>query len=483
MLRLPKRQIRLTLLLLFMTALLFLGGSALATHPPISYDELDQLTVPLALAELIDQTLNGPQNELAAIDYARALSDYRASLAELQPKLSASLQGQATSPFSESLEYGIIAGPSVTYSLPTGQGRTDITLGAALRTGYEQTLGAASSLSVRVPLLAGPDNRRAIATQNLRVAQSNYLHRQRQLVIQAMEAYSGFAQAQESVTLATRLRALSEEQYAVALEQEHRGVIPPVELYRMRSGVNTAFDEETAARRRLAESKHALRSLVGEAPGLSATDESVMLHVKLPMQATDLEDWIQIALTQRDDVALARDAEALAEAALAKVNLQSKRDIAFTANALWPRKVTETTSDLRTEVQAGIQATFFLSDVRRAEAITSAELALDRTRKALRDLEQAVERAVRGAFYDIAESQRALSRAREQLHQDELLLTVVVDRLDRGLALMHDVAAQELAVAQQKARIRTLEMRLAKQHMTLWHTVGLDPVELNLTHP
>ncbi|MGI6611121.1 MAG: TolC family protein [Limnochordia bacterium] len=446
---------------------------------------LDQVSVPLALLEVINKTLSGPQHEKAAIVYAGAASTCRAALAALQPQIRASIHSRAASPFGDKIDAGVMAGPSITWSIPTGQGHTDISLGAAVRTGYAQPVGAQASLSVQVPLLSGPDGRHKIATQGLSEAQDAYLADQRKLIIRAMQVYDQLIQAEQGLLLASRLLQLTEEQYSVALEREQRGTVSAAELYQLRSSLAASLDAEAEARRRVAESRDALRELTGQDTlGLNSdSTEQVLLHADLPEVAATPEAWVAIALSQRSDMHSAHRAVSLAKEALVRAQLQAKREISFTAGATWPHKVTETSTDLRTQIQAGVQATFFLSDGVRAEEVVSAQLSLEQANRALRELECAIDRAVHGVLYDIAESERSLRQAYEQLEQDTLLLTVVQERLERGLGLQHDVAAKELAVAQQTNRIRALEARLTRQCVTLWHTVGSDPLELSLSAP
>lgn len=444
---------------------------------------LDQVSVPLALFEAVHQALSGPQHDQIAMTYASAASTSQAALAALQPRVQASIHSTAAAPFGDEIDAGVMVGPSITWSIPTGQGHTDISLGAAARTGYAQPVGAQATLSVQIPLLSGPDTRREIALQSLREAQDTYLADQRKLVIRAMQVHEELTQAQQELHLATRLRQLTQEQYALALEREQRGAISTAELFQLRSSINASLDAEAAARRRVAESRDAYRELTGqEAPGLPPdSTQQVLLHADLDKTPATVEDWVAVALSQRSDVQNARKAVSLAQEGLLKAQSQAAREVSFTAGATWPRKVTETSTDFRTQVQAGVQATFFLGDGVRAERVVSAELALERAKRALRDLEYSIERAVHGALYDIAETERSLRQAREQLQQDALVLTVAQERLERGLGLPHEVAAKELALAQQANRVRSLEARRAIQCVSLWHTVGSDPVKLQDT--
>lgn len=444
---------------------------------------LDQVSVSSALLDVVKQALHGPRHEIASIDYARAASDARAQLADLQPRLSMSLQAAALAPFTDNLDKGIAAGPNVTWSLPTGQGSTEITVGAAARTGHAQAVGAQAAVTTSVPVLSGPDNRRYAAEVKLLAAEAAYIQAQRQIVIDATYAFGELAQAEERMLLATQLRELAEAEYALARDRQERGVISFVELHKLRAGVADAIDDEAAARQDLVESRDRLRDLVGLAEfypgnttGLEAQKQ--LLHVTLPTVPAEPEDWVQVALEQRVDIQAARARVSLAKAELVKAQTLATRVVAFTARATWPHEVTETTVDLRTDLRAGIEATFYLSDPGRTESVAALELSLAKAKRQLHDLEIQVERTVHRALYDIAEIARSLAQAREQLRQDELMLSVSRERLSQGLDLPHAVAAQELVVAQQASRVRNLEARRAALHIALWHAVGLDPVQL-----
>jgi len=441
--------------------------------------ELGEVKVPGIQLEVINDTLSGPLHHKAAMAYADAASRYRVALAALRPQLRASVQAGAASPFGDDIDAGVAAGPSITLTLPTGQGRSEISLGAGVRTGYAQPIGAQASFSVRMPLASGPDNRRETAEHELTEAQDAYLASQRQLIIRAMQVYDDFMQAEQELRLTADLLRLAEEEYALALEREERGSISAAELFRLRSSLNASLDAEAQARRRWTENREALRELTNR-DILEFTDstEPVRLSADLPEIPSTPEGWVAVALSRRSDLRNAQQAVSLAREALMAARLQAKREISFSAGAQWPHEIKETSTDFRTRLHAGVEASFFLWDGARAEQVVTAELRLETAEKALEDLERSIERSVYAALYDIAESERVLTQAREQLEQDRLLLTVAKERFESGLGLQHDVIARQLAVVQQSDRIRALEARLARQCVTLWHTVGVDALEI-----
>jgi outer membrane protein TolC len=446
--------------------------------------ELGEITIPGIQLEVINEALSGPMHEKAVMAYANAASRYRVALAALRPQLRASVQAGAASPFGDKIDAGVAAGPSITLSVPTGQGRTEISLGAGVRTGYAQPIGAQASFSVKMPLLSGPDNRRKTAEHELAVAQETYLADQRQLIVRAMQAYDDFVQAEQDFRLAAELLELAKQEYGLALEREERGSISAAELFRLRSSLNASLDAEAQARRRWTESREALRELTTrDLPEFTDSTEPIRLRVDLPETPSTPEGWVALALSRRTDLKNARQAVSLAEEALMTARLQAKREVSFTAGAQWPHETEETSTDFRTRVHAGVEASFFLWDGARSEEVVAAELRLAAAKKALEDLERAIERSVHAALYDIAESERALRQAREQLEQDKLLLTVAQERFESGLGLQQDVIARRLAIVQQSNRIHALEARLARQCVLLWHAVGADIPEIQINIP
>lgn len=460
------------------------------------------------MQKAINAALVGPQEQVAALDYQRSASSVRAALGDLKPQVALSVQAQANSPYSASNKIGAVAGPALALTLPTGQGVTTISLGAAARTpGYSQSLGAQASLSTRIPLLAGPDTRQTAAEHDLAAAQAAYQARQQQIVIDAINAYNGALQAEEALLLATQARQLAELDYQLGQEQFQRGTLSSTDLYRLRAALNSAQNSELSAKHALEDSRSAMANIWGaDTPDISLStisgDEQsapALFHVNGPAAPTNgqasaqnsgtdvdpasdpayIEAWTTLALQRRSDVQLARENVDLANAALQKAMAVADKEIAFVAGATFPKEITETYVDERINVTAGVQATFYLQNPRRTESVVAAEAALARAKADLANLEQQVKRSIPVAVHRIVEIEQSIAQARMQLRQDEMTLAVVKERVAQGLAITRDIAAQELVIAQQASYLRRLEGQRIVAYVSLWQTAGLNAVELH----
>jgi outer membrane protein TolC len=447
--------------------------------------KLNEIAVPQNLLTLIEQVLSGPKHAAAALDYQIAAANTQATLGDLQPQLALSVQSRAYAPFSDSAadtKVGLIAGPGLILTLPTGQGQTQITVGAAARTGYSSVFGAQANITTQIPLLAGPDTRQASAKQALSSAQAEYLRKQRQLVLDAVKAYYAVQAAEQELTLTEQLYQLASLAYTLGDEQFQRGTLSSTELYLLRQAMNSATDQHRTALFDLEKAKADLQSLVGGVT-ISIADASDLserlLQVDAPADLT-ADVWVALALERRDDLHLAQEAEALAKLKLDSIEAKAGKEINLVAGATWPNKVTETSVDFRTDVQIGVQATFHLADPARRQNVVAAQAGYEKARLHTQELQQQIAREIATALFRVQEIEQTLAQAQMHLEQLETNLAVVRERLAQGLAVAQDAAEQELNVAQQVGRIRQLAGERVIAYLTLWHAAGLDAVALQI---
>ena len=492
------------------------GSSALA--PTLAEATLAEIKVPAGFLHLLKQAMAGPRHELLTVEYAQDASTARAANGDLSSKLSTSFQLLGVSPLSSSSlstgvdNTGLVAGPTLTYTLPIGKGQLQLNLGLAARVKSSDGSTAfvpQAGLSANLPLFAGKDTRRSAAQFDLAQARYDYQVKKRQLIADTIAAGFQYRQAEIDLTLADLALHLAQAEYEKATLHHSQGLLSYTELSRLRSAWYAAQDDQLAAQRALSAALHRLQNLTGKEPssllpatagyeamasngGAQATSAAQVPAAQVPAAPPDIlhpsrqelpqdeKGWIDLAIAIRGDVQLAREAVKLAADELNRVKATAHRNISLVAGVSWPKELSETKTDLRTDVHLGISGTVYLFDIRRSETVTLAELQLSEAELRMRQTIAAVEQAVANAWWEREAAARALALAMANLDREELLLAATKERLLEGLAVPLDVLAQELAVAQQKARVHRLEANLAQLTLALWQAAGLDIAELNI---
>ncbi len=473
------------------------AAAAPAAVDPLPAEFADnQIAAPAILMEVALQALEGPQHELLTIDYAAAVSASRTAKSALAPRFSTNWQLAGAAPFTDTKDAGVLAGPGLNFTWPVGQGQMNAQFGLAgsLATGNTGSsapvtgLVPQTSLNWNVPLFAGPDLRRSQADQNMTAARASYNRQRNQLILAAARAYYAVLWAADDLQVARLTRALAQAEYDRAVDQSAQGTLSRVELSNLRAALVKATDAELATERTLAAQRDRLQTLLGvgadspllQPPPAAAAPAERVWHASTNALPADIAGWISLAEEMREDIQVAESEVTLAEAAAAKARATVGRNISFTAAVTWPRELTEDEQDMRTEVRVGIGGTYYLHDTARRESITTADLALAKAEQLRQAKYLAVEQEIKQACYDVTAAGRALRQASEQLDQENMLLATAQHRLEQGLSIQLDVQAQELAVAQQTARLRRLQAELILARLALWHTAGLQVNELSI---
>lgn len=499
----PTRQARPTLLpawrvaiMLISLAGLFISQFALAApveiNLPPSFTS-GHLQVPAIMLDVARQALAGPQHDLLLIDYASANAANRSALSALTPAMATGFQITQTTP-ANAADSTLIAGPAWRLSIPIGQGQANINLGLQGLLAYTQNKPLASAVlpqanvKMNLPLLAGSDLRRDQADLELYTARASYQMQRRNLILKAISAYLALQQSDDELQLAGLSCALAQAEYDRAIETQLQGTLTSGELNRLRSYWQSTIDAQVAAQRTRTINSDQLQTLLGVAAdspllqtALSGSSAALIeLQTSVTPLPAELADWIQLALEKREDIAVTRAALKQAEDSAAKTRATTGKELNFTASLGWPREISLSKQDFRTELQVGLQGTFYLHNAACQESVTMADLAVERAMHQVQAKEMAVTQEVKLAFYDVESCWRALIRAQEQQAQDEILLATMRQRLQAGLAIALDVQSQELVTAQQAARVRRLQADLLRGQIALWHTAGLQIMQLGM---
>ncbi len=453
------------------------------------------LEVPAILLNVARQALDGPKHDLLIIDYASANSANRSALGVMKPTSRIGVQLAQTTPFANLADAGLVASPTWRLTWPVGQGEANINLGLQGLLSYTQGKPLANaafpqaSVQLNLPLLAGGDLRHSQANLELLSARASYQMQRRNLISEAISSYLALQKAEDNLYLAELSCALAQAEYERASEAKQQGAITGGELNRLRNYWQSTVDTLAAAQRTRALTSDQLQALLGATQADSPLFKTepwgtnaalTVLQASLTPLPADLAGWIQLALTKREDMEVTRAALVQAEAAAAKARATANKQLNFTASLGWPREISASKQDLRTELQVGLQGTFYLFSTASEESVTMADLAASKAKYQLQAKELAISQEVQLAFYDVEACWRALALAQEQQAQEELLLATMRQRLNEGLAIWLDVQSQELAAATQAARVRNLQADLLRYQILLWHAAGLQIVQLSI---
>ena len=223
------------------------------------------------------------------------------------------------------------------------------------------------------------------------------------------------------------------------------GLASKLDVFRAELQASQTEDALVQAQASLDESKERFRALLGLAPG-EPVEPAASLLSEAEIELLPLEELVSTAFKNRPELQEARDQidDARRTASLARQNLLPQLDLTVAVSKLgFGLSYGESFDAGDTRVNVFLSTSYPLE--RSAERANKAisELDVERQRRDLRQLEQAVEGEVRSAVRDIQRIRKSVELQRKSVEFAEQQLRLATLRYQRGLASNFDVVEAE----------------------------------------
>lgn len=339
--------------------------------------------------------------------------------------------------------------------------------------GGEPAAGPALALSLRYVLDDDEQVARVKAEYALAQAEAAFTEAIKSWSLELLEAYGAVEVGQLEADIQQKRLDLARARHDAAVRRHEQGALASAALYEAKLAVTLAEDALETAEIAVETARDRLRRLTGLPQPLSASAGPYEeRRIDRAPDDGDEEAWIQLALSNRPELALADQAVALAAAELEAAQRRAGLTGEVRAGVTFPKD--SKPADPVWEWFVGANWTMPLQDPALTQAVLQSTLRLEQRRAERSTLEDSIRSEVSLAYREFARAKRHYLRTSEDVEHAAMLRQVVEDGMRAGIYTESDVAEAAIRVAEAElAAIRAYYDMVTKQ-LSLWFAAGRD---------